>query len=654
MVPTKSLEYSEVFITLLRDVQTLHSNIYTTSELKRDIKTVSARISSEGLGFLTKTLPRLGKNLDKVLAGIGSFDATEMSLRTIKGGQIPILFGSLFRSILTLDGAVLPDANAACVQSLRDVLYMVYKLELPYDPKLELKVIQRFIKTEEEIKPYSDTCNLLAVHLAKEHTAYADAFVRHGSLPCRQESLKSLGLPDWQAKTIRIARRLLTRVFSSFNHLAIWPCHGPGAVSTKEQLSSKYTWTKVSRRITQVYPLDAFFYASLGHVCDRQQELIALDDGESLAKVVLVPKDSRGPRLISCEPLDFQWIQQGLARAIVSHVEHHPLTKDAVRFTNQEPNRIAALAGSVAGKYATLDLNEASDRVSLGLVHLLFPEPVLTGLVACRSLGTRLPSGQELILHKYAPMGSALCFPVLALTVWSLLTAGLIALNADRDVISSIYVYGDDVIVPTAYAEHAMNILEYFGLKINRDKSCIKGLFRESCGMDAFKGVPVTPVRIRTVWSSLRCPESYVSWISYANAYWDKKYFQTYELIVEKLYAIYGPIPSVQDVGLTAPALKEVSVEYKSPRSRTTPPKDSQNDFQRKEHFVWCVLPVSVSQEIDGWKMLLRYFAEACSTYELGRHTSGEATSPGLPSGRPFSVSVYTKRRCNKMRRCWR
>jgi hypothetical protein len=599
-------------------------------------------------------LPRLGKNLDKVLAGVGSLDAVSMAFRPIKNGQLPILFGSLFRQILAMDGTVLPNANVACVKSLRDLLYMLYKLELPYDPKLELKVIQRFIQTEDEIKPYSDACELLAVHLAKEHSINASAFVRHGILPCRQESLKSLGLPDQQAKTIRIARRLLFRVFSSFNHLAIWPSHGPGAVSTKEQLSGKYTWSKVARRITQVWPLDEFFYSSLGHICDRQQEINSLDDGESLAKVVLVPKDSRGPRLISCEPLDFQYIQQGLSRAIVQHVERHPLTRDSVRFTNQEPNRIAALAGSVAGKYATLDLNEASDRVSLGLVRLLFPEPVLTGLEASRSLGTRLPDNSELILHKFAPMGSALCFPVLALTVWSLLVAGFKALNADRDAISSIYVYGDDVIVPTAYAEHAMNILEFFGLKINRSKSCTKGLFRESCGMDAFKGVPVTPVRIRTVWSSHRCPESYVSWISYANSYWDRKYFQTYELIVEKIYAIYGPIPSVQDIGLTAPALKEVPVEYKRPRSRFTPPLNSRNDYQRKEHFVWCVLPVSVTQEIDGWKMLLRYFAEACSTYELERHTSTEATSVGLPSGSPFSVSVYTKRRCNKMRRCWR
>jgi hypothetical protein len=464
MVHTKSLEYSEVFTTLLRDVQTLHSNVYTTSELKRDLKTVSIRISSEGLGFLTKTLPRVGKHLDKVLAGVGSFDASLVALRPCQGGQIPILFGSLFRQILSVHGAVLQEANAACVQSLRDLLYQLYKLELPYDPKLELKVIQKFIKTEDEIKPYSNACDLLAVHLAKEHSINASAFVRHGSLPCRKESLESVGLPMQQAKTIRIARRLLTRVFSSFNPMAIWPSHGPGAVSTKEQLSGKYTWTRVAKRITQVYPLDEFFYSSLGHVCDRQQELMALEDGESLAKVVLVPKDSRGPRLISCEPLDFQWIQQGLSRAIVSHVERHPLTRDSVRFTNQEPNRIAALAGSVAGKYSTLDLNEASDRVSLGLVRLLFPEPVLTSLVACRSLGTRLPDTTELILQKYAPMGSALCFPVLALTVWSLLVAGFKALNADRDAISSIYVYGDDVIVPTAYAEHAMNILEYFGL----------------------------------------------------------------------------------------------------------------------------------------------------------------------------------------------
>jgi len=644
---TRSLEYSEVFIALIRDVQTLRSNVYTTSELRRDLKTVTNRISSEGLGFLTKTLPRLGKHLDKVLAGIGLFDAATCGFPS-RNGQIPILFGSLFRSVLSADGAVLPDANAACVQSLRDLLFVFYKLELPYDPKLELKVIQRFVKTEEEIKPYSDACDLLALRLEQEHAAYADAFDRHGYLPHTPGSPKVLGIPLHWAKTVRIARRLLSRVFSGFDPKDIYPCHGPGAVSTKEQLSGKYTWTNIPARITQVYPLDEFFYASLGHVCDRQQELMSLKDGESWAKVVLVPKDSRGPRLISCESLADQFIQQGLSRAVVRHVERHPLTRDSVRFTNQEPNRIAALAGSVAGKYSTIDLNEASDRVSLGLVRLLFPEPVLTSLVACRSLGTRLPDGEKLLLTKYAPMGSALCFPVLALTVWSLLVAGFKALNADRDAISSIYVYGDDVIVPTAYAEHAMITLEYFGLKINRDKSCTKGLFRESCGMDAFRGVPVTPVRIRTAWSSLRCPESYVSWVSYANSFWDRKYYMAYELVIEKLFSLYGCIPSEKDIGLTAPSLREVPEPYRRPRSR------SNLFLQKKEYLVWCVLPVSVSQEIDGWKMLLRYFAEACSTYELERHTSTEATSVGIPSGKPFSVSVYTKPKRTKLRLGWR
>jgi hypothetical protein len=651
MVSTKSLEYSEVFTTMLRDVQTLHSTVYTTAELKKDLKKISSRISYEGLSFLTKTLPRLGKSLDKALAGTEHVDAGRIGFRPMANSQIPILFGSLFRTVLSSDGAPLHDANVKCVESLRTLLFVFYKLETPCETKLELKVIQRFIKTEDEVKPYSDACDMLAVHLAQQHSINASAFVTHGSLPNIQKSLENMGLPVYEAKLVRIARRALFRVFSSFDHRAIWPSHGPGAVSTKEKLEGKYEWTNVSRRITQVYPLDEYFYASAGHICDHQQRLMSLPDGESLAKVVLVPKDSRGPRLISCEPLDFQWIQQGLSRAIVRHIEHHPLTRDAVRFTNQEPNRNAALAGSFAGKYATLDLNEASDRVSLGLVRLLFPEPVLTGLVACRSLGTRLPDGQELLLHKYAPMGSALCFPVLALTVWSLLYAGFKVLNADRDVISSIYVYGDDVIVPTAYAAHAMNILEYFGLKINRDKSCTKGFFRESCGMDAFKGVPVTPVRIRTVWSSLRCPESYVSWISYANSFWDRKYFHTYELIVERLFSLYGCIPSRQEVGLTAPALKEVPEQYVKPRRRTN------KDLQKSEWHVWCDIPVTVhymKDSLDGWSMLLRFFAEACSNYELSRYTSTREILVGLPSGRPFSVSVYTKRRCNKLQKRWR
>jgi len=445
------------------------------------------------------------------------------------------------------------------------------------------------------------------------------------------------------------AKKILSDLFARFDPTDIYPKHGPGAVSTKEQLSGKYCWTNVSARITSKYPLDAYFYASLGHFCDELKNLNSLTEESNPAKVVLVPKDSRGPRLISCEPLDFQWIQQGLGRSIVELVESHDLTKYNVFFTNQSPNQCGALLGSSTGKYATLDLNEASDRVSLRLVHLLFPPTLYEYLEAARSSSTVLPDGEELKLRKFAPMGSCLCFPIMALTIWAILTSGA----PDEHTRERILVYGDDVIVPTAYADDAIELLESFGLKINRDKSCTKGLFRESCGVDAFEGINVTPVRLRTVWSSSRSPDSYASWVAYANSFYQRKYFHTYDYIVGLLSELYRTIPDKSLKHLGVPYLMETPETMETPKTRVNP------DYQSLEYNVWVLKSPVVYQSISGWSMLLRYFAEKANSRNANTPTSND--SPRFKPEwaiealeRSFSVREYTRPRTSMLVRRWR
>jgi hypothetical protein len=402
----------------------------------------------------------------------------------------------------------------------------------------------------------------------------------------------------------------------------------------------------VSPRIVRHYPFDAYFLASLGDVCDNIEEIQSLKYEESSAQVLLVPKDSRGPRLISCEPLTFQWIQQGLRDALYRHVESHRLTIDAVRFTDQTPNQRAALIGSIAGKYSTLDLKEASDRVSVGLVRLLFPEPLLGCLLASRSLFTTLPSGEKIELRKFAPMGSAVCFPVLALTIWALLYAGM----PDRYSRERIYVYGDDVIVPTEQSENAINILESFGLLVNRDKSCTKGFFRESCGVDAYQGVNVTPTRIRVVWSRHPSPDTYSGWIAYANSFWDKKYYGTYDCIVGLLCQKYGTLVEKSN-HLGCPSLPYVPETHRPTRRRWNP------DLQKPEYRVLDVVSRPVKKRISGWKMLRRYFAEATSDTPFAVRTMDRSPvnqAPVLNEREPLSVSSYTKRHRSILLWCWR
>lgn len=627
MESNKSLDEITIIAALLHDFQKSHGGVFTTRALRLTIGKVRKRVRFEGIGFLTKTLPRLGKAFDKALTQEHALNATEIGFDSDRDSKLPRFLGELFKRVLDPTGTVLQDPCAECVWMIRQVCFVYYKYELPYSSEQEQQVLQKFERTEQDLSDGSNSLQILRTAL------------EHSSPTSRRYPNRD---PKTTFEIAREAKYLLSNVFAFFDPTDILPRHGPGVVATRQSLSGKFLWTNVSKRITDKYPFDEYFCSSLGHVCDCHRRFSTIGEEDLPARVLLVPKDSRGPRLISCEPVDFQWIQQGLSQAIVRLVERHPLTRFNVHFTDQQPNGFGALLGSETGKYATLDLNEASDRVSVELVRLLFPPHIYEYLEACRSLQTVLPSGKVLTLKKFAPMGSALCFPILALTVWAILTAGA----SDADTREGILVYGDDVIVPTAQAAKAMEQLESFGLKVNRDKSCIKGFFRESCGVDAFKGRNVTPVRIRTVWSSTPSPGSYSSWVAYANSFYDRKCFNVYNYIVEKLIAVYGSIPG-EELHLAAPSLRETPVQQRPLKSRT-------NYFlQKKQYRVWDVKSPSVIQVIDGWSMLLRYFTEAQRAplpFDRG-HQEG---SNALNERSPFSVSRYTERRASMLVRRWR
>jgi hypothetical protein len=255
--------------------------------------------------------------------------------------------------------------------------------------------------------------------------------------------------------------------------------------------------------------------------CSR--DYFALERADSgINKVLFVPKDSRGPRTIACEPSEYQFIQQGLRKELYPYIENHKLTKGKINFTDQTINQNLAYKASLPGSdLVTLDMKDASDSVSVLLVSKLFEKTeILRALLALRTPVSRLPSGTLVTLKKYASMGSALCFPVEALVFYSLIY-GLACVLGDSKPI--IYVYGDDIIVRRSYYEPMLKIFSELGLKINEEKSCTTGLFRESCGKDFYDGHEVTYVKMRR--RDVRDPDEIVSLTETSNLLWERGYY---------------------------------------------------------------------------------------------------------------------------------
>jgi len=492
----------------------LFSNVFLDLTLKypalsksfaRDLLTLDARISSEGVSFVTKTLPKLGKAFESALETT-LLNVPREFQRSHENQAIPaFLQGMLSRCF---DGAGrLVDFEPSLCRDIRQVLFLAYRVEFPFSPTEEHAVLASFEET--------DTSLL--------HQSFDDDLIADAAL-------------------------IVEEVFSDFDPKDITPRHGPGAVATGERMDAKWRFSRLYNRLHQKYPYYDYFVAGRGNeLVDRLEWYRSLSREDSgVAKVVLVPKDSRGPRLISCEPLEYQWIQQGIGRKMMKHIEKNYLTMGHVNFTDQTINRTLALASSQDQKYCTIDLKDASDRVSLKLVESLFPKVLFAHLNAARTTATKLPDGRILPLNKFAPMGSALCFPVEAMCFWALAVAAISRESGIslRRAASQVYVYGDDIIVASCYMLPVMRALESCHLRVNMTKSFRDGYFRESCGMDAYKGVDVTPVKVRTLWTGKPSDGSaYASYVSYANSFASKGYECTSRYVWEILESTYGIIP---------------------------------------------------------------------------------------------------------------
>lgn len=482
------------------------SHVVSELSLNRDKAYALSRVKEEGLSFLTKVLPRFLKG---ILSGLetGTY-APVPGFKAIPGGRLPAFLQGWTTRIFQKTGELLPVPDTYAISEVYQILSLLYKLELPCSDAENLSVIYRFIENEADLSAF---------------VLEEDAGVNTARLD--------------------LAKRLLSRVLRGIDPRDIRPKHGPGSTATGEEGNRKYLWKRKYQRLHQMYPYYEYFSPSLSAVSfdyivwyrRLKPEL------NPVAKVVLVPKDSRGPRLISMEPTEIQWIQQGLARLVTERVESHPLTKGKVNFENQSINRQLALEASKTRHLATVDLKDASDRISLTLVRRIFPEELLPYLEACRSVATKLPSGRVQALRKFAPMGSALCFPVLALTCWALSEA---TLRLRDRIAGSVHVYGDDLIIPTEHMEPVLEVLHTNGLRINRDKTYSKGFFRESCGMDAYDGIPITPIRMRRCLKGVHPDHSvYCHLIEVAEAFFDKGYWKTCDFLRRHVERNFGPVP---------------------------------------------------------------------------------------------------------------
>jgi len=401
-----------------------------------------------------------------LLQGLKTGRLTELSKNSRHSHScfIPLRFYPLWVRIFRLDGSLRENFSIEAVKYLRQLLQFGSKFENPNRQDEDKKA-------DKAIEDYRDR-NLRGMPL---YFKYRDSLIVDAGIIFRKV-LRGLSL-----KNIR-------------------PSHGPGAVANGEKGKEKYVFTRYYSSLHSVYRFGDYMCVGNQRRFDPLFRETRREFHEvGVSKTLAVPKNFKGPRIITSEPLEFQWIQQGQRRELVRHIESHPITSGHVNFADQNTNGLLALASSNSGDWVTLDLKGASDYLHASLVGALLTDKSgrLHSLgryfAASRTHNTVLPSGEVIPLSMFAGMGSAMCFPTMSLTIFCILAAALERAGFTR----KPYVYGDDILVEAGAYEVVVSALTSVGLVVNTAKSFHTGPFRESCGVDACSGVDVTPMRVR-------------------------------------------------------------------------------------------------------------------------------------------------------------
>nr|URG15061.1 MAG: RNA dependent RNA polymerase [Leviviridae sp.] len=599
---------------LRHDCQRLNPDV---EGLERDFETLKERFENEGYGFLTVALPALDEAL---LLGLSSGKfACPTGFKKIRGGAIPRLFSGMLCEVFEPSTGILKeDVDFGVLKMLRNMLRFFKKMRLEPENEelLHRKAVDEFYQCD----------------------------VRAGQVIIPDRHAHHLG---------RVAKLLLNTLNSKDVENATYR-HGPGSV--EEGFRANQKWSALSNALrsgtfdgsnfgldvqthhaTRFRSSDLFRLSSLDKPKDgkklpdrcgygedglRRPSLrsVPLFDGTSRrsAKLITVLKNSTSRRTITIEPMLHQFIQQGLNILLREAISECRILRNCLALTDQSLNQEKALEGSQNDNWATIDLKSASDLLSVKLVENVFGHhgQFFDHMMDCRSPQVYSDRKEAEFMRKFAGMGNALTFPVQSICFAAVSIAAIL----DSEGLSPTYwncrrasrhirVYGDDIIISRKYAHQCVNWLEVVGLKVNAKKSFLEGNFKESCGVEAFRGVDITPLYIKhRPDDGSTDPSIIAGLVSLSNHSW-----------MEGLYAVSTCLKDEVErrLGMPLPLVSRES-GLLGWHSRV----DSSNAHK------WCkrtqqlmvkavaLAPIKKRDVIDGYAALLKYFCSAKSQTE--------------------------------------
>lgn len=598
---------------LIKDIAAYDGSLRT--DLEKDLFRLKAITETRGLPFMMIDMPEAGKVVDFSLSrGVILWDRLPESFG--KANPYPKFLGSLFSRVFSEDGALLPGVDPNHIFFLRQVLYLAKKVRKDCSDAAVLEEVNNFYKVDANLRIPSLSW---AGDRLRDHAYHGDHLDPNGQVRVAFTD-GWRGTSDFVEYRDECPHALLRKLqavsdaaicgFPEFDWRTITPRHGPGAVADAKSGTDKYLFPTWPSKLDGVFPYQYFAQSreDLHLEVDHEVSL-----NEPAAKLLAVPKTLKAPRLIASEPIAHQYIQLGMMRWFREHLPK-PL-RASIDFLDQQPSRAACVAASIHGTFATVDLSAASDRLSCWTVERVFRinPSILDALHACRTRSLRNATGVGepyfLVLKKFAAMGSGTTFPVQSI-VYAIVAWTAILYEAGREVnyknlmwaAKRTRVFGDDIILPSHAVPSLALLLRHLQLQVNVMKTHYKGHFRESCGMDAYDGVDVTPLYVRDLELGSTA-DSLISWVDVCN----NAYTQGLWHLSETMYLTIPP--KVRELlPLTKGEMGCISIRCYNP---PLPKKVRFNPHLHREEVLGLVVQGgSERRRRDSHQSLLQYFVE--------------------------------------------
>jgi len=629
--------------------------------LSKDFDRLALYCRTRGLTFFTLDLPNLDSLLIEGLETGRLVLSGPISHRVSPNIRVPRLFSGLWLRVFDKNACLRQDADVNAIFFLRVITTLGKKIAVECSNSRTQSAVKAYHDIERRLRPptldwagdgrLDDYEDSRYRHLG-DCVYQPRKVIRFDSEGSLQEELFEENL-TYDPGTYRLLEQV-QRVADLFSD-AIGPYdplwystalesesngigfrHGTGAVAERiprHRRTDEWTW---SAKLEVMFPFHL-------HGRTAGSDVIRPTHHEPPSRLMAVPKTAKGPRLIASEPTSHMWCQQGLLSFFEDRIKT-VIGRDFIDLKDQSKSGDLVLRASLDRSLATVDLSDASDRLTCWTVERIFRgnSSLLNALHAARTRYVRddisnVPS--FLKPKKFASQGTAVTFPVQSIVFLCIALGasldGEVSWRTIKQLRGKVRVYGDDIIIPVHGYERLLRIMDALQLKVNKAKSFVRGHFRESCGVDGYKGYDVTPVKPKTLVAD--SPASCQAVLDTSNNLFNKGLFYASDSCRTLLPARIRRgirIKGRNDAGSVG-----LASFCGSDESHLT--KRWNHRLHREEVRVWTIRVRTRKETHEGWSALLEFFSRKHNP-EQARVVSEYADSRSVREDWAWQPSSHT------------